>query len=173
MDEIFHRGSCRHFKALTPVPEDQLRRLVAAGQQARSVGNQKSRSFIIVTREDLIKAIGHNSLVSGPALSAAACIVIVGEPENIPFPKEWTFDCAAAAQNILTEAAHLKLGTFWMQVYPYADRRVQLLQLLNIPGEKEPFCVIAVGYPAQDPIYINKQDPSMVFNDHYGEHKKG
>ena len=51
MDEIFRRGECRNFKELTPVPDEQLLTLVKAGMQARSVGNQKDRDFIIVTRE--------------------------------------------------------------------------------------------------------------------------
>ena len=54
MDEIFNRGTCRYFKELTPVPDEQLLTLVKAGMQARAVGNQKSRDFIIVTREDLV-----------------------------------------------------------------------------------------------------------------------
>ena len=57
MDEIFNRGTCRYFKELTPVPDEELLTLVKAGMQARAVGNQKSRDFIIVTREDLVKAI--------------------------------------------------------------------------------------------------------------------
>lgn len=63
MDEIFNRGTCRYFKELTPVPDEELLTLVKAGMQARAVGNQKSRDFIIVTREDLVKAISHNSIM--------------------------------------------------------------------------------------------------------------
>ena len=70
MDEIFNRGTCRYFKELTPVPDEELLTLVKAGMQARAVGNQKSRDFIIVTREDLVKAISHNSIIAGPARKA-------------------------------------------------------------------------------------------------------
>ena len=80
MDEIFNRGTCRYFKELTPVPDEELLTLVKAGMQARAVGNQKSRDFIIVTREDLVKAISHNSIIAGPARKASAAIVIVGVP---------------------------------------------------------------------------------------------
>ena len=104
MDEIFNRGTCRYFKELTPVPDEELLTLVKAGMQARAVGNQKSRDFIIVTREDLVKAISHNSIIAGPARKASAAIVIVGKKDGISFPEEWSFDCAAAAQNILIEA---------------------------------------------------------------------
>lgn len=66
MDEIFKRGTCRHFKELTPVAKEDLLTLVKAGMQARACGNQEAREFIIVTRDDLVKAISHNSLVAGP-----------------------------------------------------------------------------------------------------------
>lgn len=97
MDEIFKRGTCRHFKELTPVAKEDLLTLVKAGMQARACGNQEAREFIIVTRDDLVKAISHNSLVAGPARKAGAAIVIVGKKENISFPEEWSFDCAAAS----------------------------------------------------------------------------
>lgn len=133
MDEIFRRGECRNFKELTPVPDEQLLTLVKAGMQARSVGNQKDRDFIIVTREDLVKAISHNSIVAGPARKASAAIVIVGKKEGVSFPDEWSFDCAAAAENILLEAEHLGLGSLWLQVYPYQDRKIHLCNILDIP----------------------------------------
>ena len=66
MDEIFRRGTCRYFKEKTPVPDEDLLTLVKAGMQARAVGNQKSRDFIIVTREDLSKPFPTTAL--SPAL---------------------------------------------------------------------------------------------------------
>lgn len=172
MDEIFKRGTCRHFKELTPVPEDDLLTLVKAGMQARVVGNQKSREFIIVTREDLVKAISHNSIIAGPARKASAAIVIVGHKDKVNFPEEWTFDCAAAAQNILIEAEHLGLATLWMQVYPYQDRKLHLSHILDVPLEEEAFCIIAVGYADKKPVRMNRYNPREVSYDLYGSHKE-
>lgn len=172
MDEIFRRGTCRHFKELTRVDPEDLETLVKAGMQARCVGNQKSRDFIIVTREDLVKAVSHNSIIAGPSRKAAAVIAIVGKKEGISFPEEWTFDCAAAAQNILIEAQHLDLGTLWMQVYPYQDRKVHLCHILDIPAELDPFCAIAIGYPEKRPVRMNRYDERAVSYDLYGAHKK-
>ena len=50
MDEIFNRGTCRYFKELTPVPDEELLTLVKAGMQARAVGNQKN---ILIEAEHL------------------------------------------------------------------------------------------------------------------------
>lgn len=172
MDEIFKRGTCRHFKELTPVAEEDLLTLVKAGMQARACGNQEAREFIIVTRDDLIKAISHNSLVAGPARKAGAAIVIVGKKEDISFPEEWSFDCAAAAENILIEAEHLGLGSIWLQVYPYADRKAHLLNILDIPAEMEPFCIIAIGYAERKPVRMNRYNERIIYNDLYGSRKK-
>ena len=171
MDEIFKRGTCRHFKELTPVAKEDLLTLVKAGMQARACGNQEAREFIIVTRDDLVKAISHNSLVAGPARKASAAIVIVGKKENISFPEEWSFDCAAAAENILIEAEHLGLGSIWLQVYPYADRKAHLSNILDIPAEMEPFCIIAIGYAERKPVRMNRYNERIIYNDLYGSRK--
>jgi len=172
MDEIFRRGECRNFKELTPVPDEQLLTLVKAGMQARSVGNQKDRDFIIVTREDLVKAISHNSIVAGPARKASAAIVIVGKKEGVSFPDEWSFDCAAAAENILLEAEHLGLGSLWLQVYPYQDRKIHLCNILDIPTELDPFCIVVIGYAEKKPVVLNRFDEREVSYDLYTNHKK-
>jgi nitroreductase len=152
--------------------QEDLLTLVKAGMQARACGNQEAREFIIVTRDDLVKAISHNSLVAGPARKAGAAIVIVGKKEDISFPEEWSFDCAAAAENILIEAEHLGLGSIWLQVYPYADRKAHLLNILDIPAEMEPFCIIAIGYAERKPVRMNRYNERIIYNDLYGSHKK-
>ena len=172
MDEIFKRGTCRHFKELTPLPEEYLDKLVRAGMQARACGNQESREFIIVTREDLVKALSHNSVVAGPARKAVAAIVIVGKPDDISFPEEWSFDAAAAAENILIEAEHLGIGSIWLQVYPYPDRKAHICHILDIPSEREPFCIIAVGYPEKKPVRMNRFNERILYHDLYGSRPK-
>ena len=157
MDEIFRRGECRNFKELTPVPDEQLLTLVKAGMQARSVGNQKDRDF---------------SIVAGPARKASAAIVIVGKKEGVSFPDEWSFDCAAAAENILLEAEHLGLGSLWLQVYPYQDRKIHLCNILDIPTELDPFCIVVIGYAERKPVVLNRFDEREVSYDLYTNHKK-
>ena len=112
------------------------------------------------------------SLVAGPARKAGAAIVIVGKKEDISFPEEWSFDCAAAAENILIEAEHLGLGSIWLQVYPYADRKAHLLNILDIPAEMEPFCIIAIGYAERKPVRMNRYNERIIYNDLYGSRKK-
>ena len=108
----------------------------------------------------------------GKFVNKEAAIVIVGKKENISFPEEWSFDCAAAAENILIEAEHLGLGSIWLQVYPYADRKAHLLNILDIPAEMEPFCIIAIGYAERKPVRMNRYNERIIYNDLYGSRKK-
>ena len=110
--------------------------------------------------------------MAGPARKAVAAIVIVGKPEGISFPEEWSFDSAAAAQNILIEAEHLGIGSIWLQVYPYADRKAHICHILDIPPEKEPFCIIAVGYPEKKPVRMNRFNERILYKDLYGARPK-
>jgi nitroreductase len=60
-------------------------------------------------------------------------------------------DCGAATQNILLEAVSLGLGTCWCGVYPKEERITDFRKLFKIEEPKIPFCVIAIGAPAEEP----------------------
>lgn len=171
MDEIFRRGECRNFKELTPVPDEQLLTLVKAGMQARSVGNQKDRDFIIVTREDLVKAISHNSIVAGPARKASAAIVIVGKKEGVSFLTNGP-STAQLPQKTSCSKRNTGLGSLWLQVYPYQDRKIHLCNILDIPTELDPFCIVVIGYAERKPVVLNRFDEREVSYDLYTNHKK-
>ena len=71
-------------------------------------------------------------------------------------------DCSAATQNILLEATHLNLGAVWMGVYPEEKRVDGVRQLLNAPEDITPFCIIALGHPAEQPALADRYDASRV-----------
>lgn len=173
MDEIFRRGTCRYFKEKMPVPDDELLTLVKAGMQARAVGNQKSRDFIIVTREDLVKAISHNSIIAGPARKASAAIVIVGK-RRMAFPSPRNGPLTVAKGSPEYSGGSRTSGT----VHPVDAG-------LSLPGQKNPplpysgysrragsllhYCRRLCG---QSAVRMNRYDPDAVFLDLYGSHKK-
>ncbi len=66
MDEIFKRGTCRHFKRTPPVAKEDLLILVKQVCRPRACGNQEAREFIIVTRDDLVKSDLPQQFCSGP-----------------------------------------------------------------------------------------------------------
>jgi nitroreductase len=86
-------------------------------------------------------------------LTTASCAVIVCADLNLQsgvskgfFPQ----DCGAATQNILLQATELGLGTCWCGVYPKEDKVKAFRSLFELSDNIVPFCVIAVGVPAEE-----------------------
>jgi nitroreductase len=68
---------------------------------------------------------------------------------GLPAAGMWPQDCGAATENILLQATALGLGSCWCAIYP--TKRVEYFQkLLNLPADKIPFNVIAVGIPKEE-----------------------
>jgi hypothetical protein len=70
-----------------------------------------------------------------------AYIVILADPV---VNRNYTSDCAAAAQNLLLAAHGRGLGGCWIG----SVNRSAAQKLLVLPGELEIYAVIALGYPA-------------------------
>ena len=70
--------------------------------------------------------------------------------QNVRFPECAPLDMAAATQNMLLEATDLGLGAVWMAINPVRDREEKVRATLGLPDDLTPFCLIAVGRPAED-----------------------
>lgn len=64
------------------------------------------------------------------------------------------------------------LGSLWLQVYPYQDRKIHLCNILDIPTELDPFCIVVIGYAERKPVVLNRFDEREVSYDLYTNHKK-
>ncbi|MFX0116480.1 MAG: nitroreductase family protein, partial [Candidatus Hodarchaeota archaeon] len=74
----------------------------------------------------------------------------------------WIQDCSAAAQNLLL-AAHAKgLGAVWLGVYPRDSRVEGLRDLLSIPKQIIPFCLIPIGHPNEKKSPVRRFDESRI-----------
>lgn len=164
MDEIMKRGNTRNFTKEN-VTEEEMDRLLRAAMQARTAGNQTPWHFIVVRNPALVKALAHNSMTAGPIRKAPAVIMLLSDSRGLSFPESITMDLAAAAQNILTEAEHLGLGTLWISVYPHEDRIRQIRGLFDLPLEVVPFCLIPVGHPEGRPMRMDHYDAKRVHYD--------
>jgi nitroreductase len=76
---------------------------------------------------------------------------------------------AAAAQNILLEAAYLGLGGVWLGVAPMKDRMDLISELYGLKSKLRPFCVIPIGYPeeGQEHKYVDRFDSNRVHYEVY------
>lgn len=150
MSAIFNRVSVRKFLS-APVEEDKVELLLRAGMAAPSGGNQQPWQFAVVTDPALNEQLGETSKFSKPAAAAPLNIVPVIDRSGARFPELAQLDLSACVENILLEVAELGLGGVWLCVYPEQDRMQHVRKTLGIPDELEPFAIVSVGYPADEP----------------------
>jgi nitroreductase len=99
-------------------------------------------------------------------VQAPLCIVPCGEPAaSVPArPEFWVQDLAASAENVLLAATGLGLGGVWCGVYPDTERQAALREMLGIPAEIEPFCLLVIGHPVETPEPRTQYDVARVHN---------
>ncbi|MDR0293265.1 MAG: nitroreductase family protein [Oscillospiraceae bacterium] len=150
-EAIAKRRSIRKYDPAKPVTKEQLNQLLEAAMLAPSACNSRPWEFIAVTKREILDEIARIHPYAKMCASAAAAIIVVALPQpDMPagfFPQ----DCGAATQNILLEAVAQGLGACWCGVYPREERMAEIAGLFDIKAPKLPFCVIAVGTPAEKP----------------------
>ena len=97
-----------------------------------------------------------------PALPPC-CILICGDLNRRKHINNfWVQDCSAAADHMLLEAEHLGLGAVWIGVYPAEERVEACARLFHTPDHVLPFCIIALGHPAEKPGPIDTFRPERI-----------
>lgn len=170
MESIFTRRSIRKYTN-QPVEKEKIELLLKAAMQAPSAGNQQPWEFIVVQeRESLIRLSGMGPY-SKPVKDAPLALVLLGNVERMRFPENWQQDMGAVTENILLQAVELKLGAVCLGAAPNDERENYLKEMFDLPENITPFCVIAIGYPAegQENKFIDRYDPKRV---HYEKFNK-
>ncbi len=161
MDEIMKRGNTRKFTD-EPVSEEDVDRLIRAGMQARTTGNQTPWHFIIVRSDPSIKVLSHSSMAAGTIRKAPLVLMLLFDKTGLSYPECVETDMGACAQNILVEAEHLGLGTQWVAVHPYEDRIRHVRSFFDLPIDVVPFALIPVGHPADRPVRLDHYDAKRI-----------
>jgi len=160
---IATRRSIRRFDQ-RPVPREELRVIADAGRLAASAGNRQPCRFLAVAEAELVRRM-HQYVAwlagAGDPPEGAqpmAYIVILADPA---VNRNYTSDCAAAAQNLLLAAHGRGLGGCWIG----SVNRSAAQKLLVLPGELEIYAVIALGYPAEEAVAIDGEGEMTVTRD--------
>ncbi len=157
MDNVIKRRSVRKFDLSKKIDYQTLKLLCEAAEEAPSARNQKSRSYIIVDDESIIKELANASLGARVLSSCNTCIVVVGNSSNnLATPHMQNQDLACATENILIAATSLNIGSCYIGIYPLDDRMNHCNKLLNIGDGNFTFSIIALGYPLDDNIFYQK-----------------
>lgn len=163
MGIIENRRSIRRFTD-EPVCRETLERIVRAGMHAANAYGTRPWQFLVLTeRENIDRAAAVNPNCS-PAKNAAALIIPLYDPQREHKKSDWWMeDMSACAQNILLKITEEGLGGVWLGICPREDRMDYLKREFNIPEQLIPFCIIALGHPAEQGDTEDREDSKVVF----------
>jgi nitroreductase len=152
-DAIERRHSYRDAFTDSPVPREDLVKIVEAGLKAPSGCNAQTTTFVIVTEPELLAAIrkDHSMRAVQDAKAVIACVV-AKSPK--PVYRDMTFeveDCSAAVENMLLATTALGYATVWIDGVLRDDGRAERLGvLLGVPEDRVVRVILPVGVPAEE-----------------------
>ncbi|MDR3210218.1 MAG: nitroreductase family protein [Oscillospiraceae bacterium] len=148
--ELIHaRYSYRGEFEATPVPKEDLVKIVTAGIHAPSAGNQQSQRFYVVTGEETLAKI--RALFPHPGVATAPALILLvskrqkyGPGGDSPFELQ---DYGAAAENVLLAIADLGYATVWTDGQTNFNKELQaaLSELFALDEETKVRAVLPVG----------------------------
>lgn len=150
---IVSRRTIRRFKPQA-VPREVLERIVDAGRVAPSAANMQPLAFVVVESEEPRREIF-------PCLKWAAYIAPEGDPKPGQEPaayivtlvdtrvreKMFEYDVGAAMENMILAALAEGVGSCWL----LSVDRDKVRDILSVPAEYRIDCVLALGYPGEEP----------------------
>jgi nitroreductase len=172
LEALITRRSTRNYKP-DPVEQEKLDRILEAGRQAPSGGNnQTSHFFVIRSREVLDRLvemtekafsgmeITENTYASMKHSIAASkkggyvfcynapVLIIVANRKNYG---NNIADCACAIENMMVAANALDLGSCWINQLKWLNEEAEIIEYLHRFGMREDervYGAVAIGYPA-------------------------
>lgn len=167
---ILSRRSIRQFKP-EPVSRSILEKLTNAARLAPSGANLQPLEFVVVDEEGVRKRLF-------PCLRWAAYIVPEGNPQpgqepvayvvvlvNLKLRKKgYERDVGAAVENMILAAWEERIGSCWI-----ANADIEKIKdMLNVPEDYKVDSVLALGYPAEEPITEELKESVKYWKDSKG-----
>ena len=154
LETMLHRRSARSYTG-EPVTDEQLRRVLAAGQTGASGKALYPWEFVVVRDpEALARLADCRKQGAGRTVSAAsAVIVVLGDAERSDI---WVEDCSCALTNMHLMADSMGLASCWIQgrLRHAKDGRTTDEAVRELLGVPEPYRLegmLALGVPKQHP----------------------
>jgi len=172
-ETILRRRSIRRFRNQN-IPYEILERCVDAARLAPSAKNLQPLEYIVVdekdVRERVFDTLGWASnLPDGRPPSSnqpRAYIVIIVDTDSIPRSgyAGYKYDVGLSAGNICLTALEKGIGSC---ILASVERR-RLRGILKIPENYNIELVIALGYPAEEPVAEDAKDSITYYRDRMG-----
>ena len=174
MEAILTRRSTRNYKQ-NPVEQEKLNRILEAGRQAPSGGNNQTNHFFVIRNREVLdrlismteKAFAgmeatENTYASMKRAIEAArkggYVFCYNAPVLIAVANRKEYgnnvaDCACALENMMIAANALDLGSCWINQLKWLNEEPELLEYFRRFGMKEDeriYGAVIIGYPATD-----------------------
>lgn len=163
-EAIHTRRSIRKYKDQA-VPDEFVKKILAAAMSAPSAGNEQPWEFVVITEKSILLSIPSVHPHAKMAKDAPLAILVCGNLDLEKYPGNWVLDCSAAVQNILLSAHALGLGAVWTGIYPEEDRMKGFSELFSLPASVKPHALIILGYPDQYLPAVDRYKEERVHND--------
>ena len=163
LDAIYSRHSYRGKYKPTPVPREDLMKIMRAGLDAPSACNKQTTSLIAVDDPELLHQLLH---IRKPPIGETAPAAIFVLTERVIAYRNTCYavqDYAAAIENMLLAIVELGYQSCWYEGYLTNEERIgeQMARLLNVPEGYELVCFLPVGVAEDEPTAPRKKDFSQ------------
>ena len=151
-DLIATRRSMRKFTT-QKLSDEQKQTILRAALISPTAKNNRGWEFIAVDDPATLEALSKSrEMGSGFLAEAVFAVVVLGDPTKSDC---WIEDCSIAAIDMQLQAEDLGLGSCWCHMRGRADAdgkstKQTLMELLGIPEQYEPECIVGVGYKNMD-----------------------
>ena len=159
LDVIRERTSYRGGYKDTPVPRENLIKIMEAGLCAPSGCNTQTTSLIAIDDKDVLeglrKAVGPEFTIAGPAI---ICVLTQAIPayKNVCFN---VHDYSAAIENMLLAIVELGYQSCWMEGVITDEHQIgkKMAKFLGVPDDYELVCFLPVGIATDRLNYVTRK----------------
>ena len=162
MEAILARRSIRRFKP-KPLPEEHLKKILEAAQQAPSAGNKQPWQFVVVRNPDIKDRLGKIARNQTWISNASVIIVALAMDKKLPqiYEKWAERDVMIAVEHMVLSAWSLGYGTCWIGAFTEED----IKDLLDIPQEMTVINLLPIGVPDENPEKKSRKPFEEIFHE--------
>ena len=162
---IKKRRTIRKFEN-KPIPEEQLTSYIETARICPSAANLQPLKYVSVNSANMAEKVFSTLKWAGYLKGEytpkedekPTAYIIVCVDKNIS-TANYDMDVGAAVENIILSALEDGIGACWLA----SVERPKLKRMLNLPDNLEISCVIALGYPAENPIETEMQNGDVKY----------
>lgn len=172
-EALFQRRSYRGKFKDTPVPREDLRKILEAGLAAPSGCNKQTTSLIAVDDPEVLSKL--KAVIDPPvAQTAPAAICVLTQRINAYRDRCFAIqDYSAAIENMLLAIVELGYQSCWYEGHITDEDRIgeKMAEILGVPEGYELICYLPVGIAEDEVRMPNKKEFSdrAWFNSFKGE----